>query len=139
MARKDKQKLSDAQPAKVTDCFFAPQCTRPARLRTDRYTKPGDFQALCRECDQRLHEEKAEAWCKAHGLITREQRIAYVRDGIRKMVRGPSTTAIEHWKRNLKRFPPGHIGHEYAKDALAKLDPQPVREPGEDDELASTP
>lgn len=76
MARKDKQN-SEAQPAKITDCFFAPRCMHPAKLRTDRYIKPGDFQALCQECDQRLHEERSERWCAEQGLHTREQRIAY--------------------------------------------------------------
>lgn len=32
-----------------------------------------------------------------------------------------SASAVEHWKRNLERFPVGHIGHEYAKQALANL------------------
>ncbi len=30
---------------------------------------------------------------------------------------------IEHWRRNLERFPPGSIGYEYAMEALAHLDP----------------
>jgi hypothetical protein len=68
---------SDPFVPKITDCFFAPKCTRPAKLRTDRYTKPGDLQALCHECDARLHSERAEKWCAEHGLVTRDQRIAY--------------------------------------------------------------
>lgn len=32
-----------------------------------------------------------------------------------------SLSAVAHWRRNLERFPSGHIGHEYAKQALAKL------------------
>lgn len=59
-------------------CHFAPEgCTRPARLRTNRYSLGGVQWPLCHQCDQRLHEEKAERWCAEHGLHTREQRIAY--------------------------------------------------------------
>jgi len=32
-----------------------------------------------------------------------------------------SASAVAHWRRNLKRFTPGHIGHEYAREALAHL------------------
>lgn len=33
-----------------------------------------------------------------------------------------SANAIAHWRRNLERFAPGHIGYEYAKQALARLE-----------------
>lgn len=32
--------------------------------------------------------------------------------------------ALEHWRRNLERFPVGHIGHEYARAALGRLAPK---------------
>lgn len=38
-------------------------------------------------------------------------------------VKAPRGTlqAVEHWRRNLERFPRGHIGHEYAKEAIEHL------------------
>ena len=66
-----------AQDAKVTDCYFAPQCARPAKLRTDRYGVKGQLLALCFECSDRLHAERAEQWCRAHDLNTVSEKRAY--------------------------------------------------------------
>ena len=46
-------------------------------------------------------------------------------DPMRKLLFGhPTLSPIEHWRKNLGRFPPGHIGFEYAREALARLDPR---------------
>jgi hypothetical protein len=46
--------------AKHIDCFFAPSCTKSARISTDRYGIRGQFMNLCLVCDERLHHEKSE-------------------------------------------------------------------------------
>lgn len=68
-----------------------------------------------------------------------EQAAKFI-ESIRKILNNPRWTPREHWKRNLQRFPAGHIGNEYAQIAL-KMREQPEqpalpdRVPGEDDEL----
>jgi len=64
------------------DCHFAPGCGRPARLRTDRFS--GQMQALCYDCADRLRLDSANRFCKANGLDTTEQKIAYCRAMVKK-------------------------------------------------------
>jgi hypothetical protein len=53
---------------------------------------------------------------------------------IKAMLKAPRLTPIQHWHRVLATAAPGSIGERYAREALAKLEPQAVveREPGED-------
>lgn len=70
------------------DCFFAPHCVKPAQINTDRYQLKGNFQNLCLGCDEKLHHEKADAWCRSHGLISVQQKIDYCRSMAKKMFSG---------------------------------------------------
>jgi hypothetical protein len=57
---------------------------------------------------------------------------------IRELVKRETPSPMQHWKRNLTRFPVGHIGHDYALAALKAKGVIPrERTPGEDDELAA--
>jgi hypothetical protein len=55
---------------------------------------------------------------------------------IKAMLKAPRLSPREHWHCVLANAAPGSIGERYAREALAKLEPQVVveREPGQDDE-----
>jgi hypothetical protein len=74
-----------SRASRHSDCFFAPQCTKHAQIYTDRYAKKGDFMNLCFACDERLHHEKSDKWCREHGLITTQQKIDFCRSMAKKM------------------------------------------------------
>lgn len=122
---------ADFAPERIAaDCAFAPMCPHKAILRQKEKT---GWANLCLECYIRLHRERAEAWCKEHGLLTTADKIEYYRTMAKTLFQ--SVSPREHWLRNLERFPLGHIGHKYAKQALTPRTTRTIeREPGCDDE-----
>lgn len=119
MARKRDDPFADQPKREEVPCHTE-GCTRPARMRSSRYSPDGELWHLCFTCADRLHSEHLAKW--------REELNSSIKD----IGKGPGRTAIEHWRANLKRFPEGHIGHDYARQALARLDPQDEREPGQE-------
>ena len=81
------------------DCFNAPRCSRPALIRTDRYSgKKGTFQDFCVQCEQAEHSKNSQKFCEEMGLITTRQKIEFCRKMAKRMF--PSLRFPEYRERD---------------------------------------
>ena len=101
-----------------------------------KFPAPAEVWKICNESATNQREAKALAEAKQNAGnftpgVSGAQAQKFIEE-IRKILRRPQWTPAEHWENNLKRFKPGQIGYEYAKDVLRLKAEALGREPGED-------